>query len=608
MEISLRRQLCLVGFVLAAMAIVPGSPFRVTVAPLVYSLSKVLLGGPVEARVVVLALLGLSVWSILRLWAEWQRLTREERMLVSCREELQNRLLPLDGSELQQWLRGAPAESALIRAVQALWDARILQSPNIEAISGVLAGLEGTRANLGRTVSNRLMLLSLFGTVVGLAGVIATLQPQLAAAKNSGDVESLLSNLESTLLTMGTAFSSTAWGILLASLMAWLAGRVNDRRADYVAEVQHFIVAELAPPLLPVSQSSAADQMRHLVLESQQYLREHRQFLHDLRLESRNHLQDLVAENHKVVEVTKQLVIGVESSMTNATSGLHQALTEAGGYVVEGAKAQIEVARQLDALLGQATSDLENACHEISLHAQSVTGMNVQVLNSYKALDATIERVERALDGQRGSIQDVLTQQRDEAATWAAAHREQSEQALELQRATTSALADDMATRLENVADQVKHLLQRAEPKLPSPEEWSCLQQTMRRCSDAAQAFAEGAERLGKSSDCAGFAASNEARNLAVQDLERLLQAAAQQVVSGVSATQGSLRNDLQTIGHQVAEARQMLAHIAHLLSRPGLSTPPDRPGSDGYAGALSVTPPPTPQNSFWERILRWWR
>ena len=548
------------------------------------TLTGILLNPPDESKVIILALLALAAGVFVRLVADRRQLRREEVALAALRARLRQ---PASNGLLQDLttvLADQPRDSVLVRAVAAVWQVRNLQTPDLEAISASVFVLEARRSGIGRTAANRLLLLSLLGTIIGLAGVIGTLQSQIGAAQG-GDVNALLSNLQGTLTTMGTAFASTAYGILLAVFISVHASQVNGRRSQHVAEVQYFAVCELAPLLLPVSLPQAIVQIEALVWQSEAFVAESRTLLDETRVRNVAYLQELDQKTRASARMTADVVAGIEKTIRDAAKEVHDALADAGKYVVDGAKAQIDVAKRLDSLLGQSTTSMANAAADLKSGMQDLAGASNTVQSAYTGLNAAVYDLKTSLDGQAKTIGEAARSGLENAAKAAAAQQaataavaQQAATAANNQQAATEKQAKDLAGALQGVTDQLTDFLRRAEPKFPSDQEWSRLQKTLERCAEASSSFATAADRLGRDGLAGQRAAS--APSITSAEMQQLLTSVTRQITDSISSAPDSLRGDLRTLSQDLRQAIQRMEQLGQQAAQRRPEQPLYRPQS----------------------------
>ncbi len=220
----------------------------------------------------VIFLLVLAVRQVLSLRGHFHA---ERKGLAACQDDLRRRRAAgdlIDQSVIDQWLGMTPREGLVHRVIAAVWAHRQSASPDLEAISSMLERSEAARLSPLRGAPNRFLLAGLLGTVMGLAGVVGTLGPQIQGALSSTDPRLLTQNLGITLLHMQDAFACTAWGILCAILVAFLTSKVASEQSNLLAEVQQFGLRDLSPLVFPQSKEAQLDDMRRVLLMSQQFL------------------------------------------------------------------------------------------------------------------------------------------------------------------------------------------------------------------------------------------------------------------------------------------------------------------------------------------------
>jgi hypothetical protein len=503
------------------------------VARLAGAIGSVFFHPPDEALIVIVSLILVSIKTAAELVKSNVRLARESNVLLDFRDRI--RIIPGTPSEtdLRIALQEANADSALVRALQGVWDARNLQSVDLEAISNAAFGLELRHMGVGRTTANRLMLLSLLGTVMGLAGVIGSLQPQLIAAQRSGDVEALLSNLQGTLTSMGTAFASTAWGIVLASSIAWYAGRVNARRASHVAEVQYLVVTEVAPRILPLSVPMAITRITELVAQSESLISENRAVLFGIREESSVHLDRLRQHNQASTLEMATFASAIRSTINTAVQNLHDGLVEAGRYAVQGAGVLIDIAKQLEDLLGRSTASMENAASELKVSLTELAGSARTMQHSYRAMDDSVTELRDALKGQARAIDDVIQGRLVQAMSLAEANQ-----------AALNSVADTLVGRLNASNSQLSEILKRAEPKLPTAKDWDRLQKILQQCTEAANSFA-------------ATRGDSVSEGITAAEMQQLLSTFSSRIVEAQPSNLPDIQADILQLQREIARLRQ---------------------------------------------------
>ena len=576
-------------------------PLAVRLTRIWHTLGSVLFYPPDESKIVILCLLALAAATLVRLGRDGKRLSSEETALKVIRTKVKLAGGRIGSQELTDALREQPVDSVLVRAVQAVWQARNLQTPDLEAISASVFVLESRRSQIGRPVANRLLLISLLGTIVGLAGVIGTLQSQIGSARG-GDVDALLLNLQGTLTTMGTAFASTAYGILLSVFIAFRSSEINERRSHHVAEVQYFAVCELAPRLLPVSLPQAISEIEALVEQSQAFVAESRQILDETRLRNVTYLQDLDKTTRESARLTANVVAGIEKTIRDAAKEVHDAMADAGRYVVDGAKAQITVAKSLDKLLGQATTSMENTVIDLKTGMQDLSNASTTVQSAYKGLNSVVGDLKTSLDGQAQSIGDAARGRLNEAASLAAAQQQQASQQATAQQVAMKKLSDDVTATLTNMMNQMSEFLRRSEPKLPTEQEWSRLQKTLDRCAEASASFATAVGRLEKDGLAGPVSRAAGPTGVTSAEMQNLLTTVTRQVTDSISAAPQPLREDLRALSQDLRQTFQRMEQLSQQaasrrveqpnrvaeqpLYRPSSALPPSRPSEPPAYGS----------------------
>ena len=553
-----------------------------------HTLGDILLHPPDESKIIIIALLAMTAALLVRIRHDQNQVRQEEVALEALRLKMRQQQGRVELKDLTAVLQNQPSQSVLVRAVQAIWRARNLQTPDLEAISAAVFVLEAKRTGLGRSVANRLLLLSLLGTVIGLAGVIGTLQTQIGSA-SGGDPEVLLRQLQGTLTTMGTAFASTAYGIILCVFVAARVSQANERRSQHVAEVQYFAVCELAPSLLPVSLPQAISQIESLVWQSGAFVAESRTLLDETRVQNVAYLQDLDTKTRESAQMTASVVAGIETTIRAAAQEVHDALANAGKYVVEGAKAQITVAKSLDKLLGESTTSMENAAADLKTGLHDLSGASTIVQSAYKGLNSAVTDLKTSLDGQAQSIGDAARGRIAEATALATAQQAAAKQATEaasaaatVQQASLKRVSDDITQSLTNLAAQITEFVRRTEPKLPSDQDWSRLQKTLDRCAEASASFAGAVGRLEKDglTNVSSRPAAGGNGGITSAEMQQLLGGVTRQVTDSISTAPQPLREDLRVFSQDIRQAIQRMEQMSQQTAQRRPEQPPYRPPS----------------------------
>ena len=172
-----------------------------------------------------------------------------------------------------------PERSLIRRVVLAVTRARTLATPDTQAATEAVIQVGESRLGLVRNVPNLLMLAGLLGTVLGLAGSLSTLAPQLAVAAQATAPAQLAKSLGETMTAMQGAFGCSLWGILLSLTSSMLFSLVSRRQEAFQDEVAQFVHSELIPAVFPRTLTSQMDRMsRHLRDVSSGFREIHSQF------------------------------------------------------------------------------------------------------------------------------------------------------------------------------------------------------------------------------------------------------------------------------------------------------------------------------------------
>lgn len=463
------------------------------------ALVTVLIHPSEEARIVVTLLVVIWSYTLFATAQNAVRLRAERKLLNDLRQTLPATPDTQVASLLQTKLSGAENDTLLVQAVQSVWDARQIATPDLEAISASLAGLAERKSGVGAGVGNRLMLLSLLGTVLGLAQVISTLDPQIKAASVSGDVDAIFKNLNNTLIQMGTAFSSTAWGILLSTVLSWATATGSAARQDYVARVQHFAVAELAPRLVISSPAAAIDSFRNAILQGERLLTDVRATV-EQSTKTQTLMADTLRDAHTAIRTeTQSFVQKVEAVFVQNAAQFAQNMQHVATSVVAGAQAQSDAATQLDTLLRESTADLANAADSLHAAATVVSGLDASI----SRMDGTAKQMNTDLVNVAPQLQTLFAAQantlaqanKQQADSFTAAAVEQSQAAdarLTRQEAAFAQGLSALNAELSQAVRSVQTLVTAVQPRLPSPAELDKLRTTIDALTKAADAMTRG--------------------------------------------------------------------------------------------------------------------
>ena len=158
--------------------------------------------------VLLVIMLPLTVYfAVTVLWARLDAHTEHTR-LRAVQVKVQPALDTEDPPEAEEMAeevlavaRSYPERSLIRRVVVAVTRARTLATPDTQAATEAVIQVAESRLGLVRNVPNLLMLAGLLGTVLGLAGSLSTLAPQLAAAAQATAPTQLARSLGDTMTT-----------------------------------------------------------------------------------------------------------------------------------------------------------------------------------------------------------------------------------------------------------------------------------------------------------------------------------------------------------------------------------------------------------------------
>lgn len=223
--------------------------------------------------VIIAIIIPISIYAFYQLWNVQRHLKAEFLVLSKCQD-----LVPVDiandeaETAIERWLSSAPKDSLVTRATRALWKVRGTPNPDLEAISTLLDQSEVTRLSFARAAPNLLLLAGLLGTVIGLAGSISTLGPQVQNTIQIKDPTELTRNLGVTLQHMQTAFTCTLWGILMAIFVAMTTRVIASKQSDFLSKVQEFMIYDLVPRLIPETQVAQLNDISRVLAAGQNFL------------------------------------------------------------------------------------------------------------------------------------------------------------------------------------------------------------------------------------------------------------------------------------------------------------------------------------------------
>lgn len=229
--------------------------------------------------IVVVIIVGLAIFSLIRLRAINGSLASEMAHLRTTADELQEALGSGQSiSDDQLWQRIHALPQGVTRIVlTTLQSVKRLPNPDLSLAINAASHFEARRLFSLRMLPNSLMMIGLFGTVVGLAGVVGTLSPQLDSALDLGNPTDLKAALGQTLAEMQTAFACTIYGVLFSLIVARALGSTSRLQSTVLQVAEEITIYEFAPILLPESQEAQIEDFRQVLRDSQRFLDDFRE-------------------------------------------------------------------------------------------------------------------------------------------------------------------------------------------------------------------------------------------------------------------------------------------------------------------------------------------
>jgi len=290
-----------------------------------------------EGWAVIAVIVAAFAYCLYRLWCIRHDLAREERDLAAAREATRQHGLAVAASHLSRWLPGADGavarDTTVAVAVRSVWASRHLAGTDLEAIATLLAQREARRLAAVRAYPNRLMLLGLLGTVIGLAGALTPLAAQMTQIKDATDPTALSQELDKMLRHMNQAFACTAWGIVAAVLSSFGIATVGGRQVALLGDIQDFTLSEFAPVVLPRGQEAHLENIETILRRSQEFLEAVGTRMDNSAKEFSAAIEDAGAAMQRSLTRLNDLAGGVSSTLTTASDNVRRAAETMEGSV-----------------------------------------------------------------------------------------------------------------------------------------------------------------------------------------------------------------------------------------------------------------------------------
>lgn len=325
-----------------------------------------------EGMFVVLVILALAGYAFFRSRNVMTALRQHEGAI----KQFQGDAGAWDERSVPQKLQQQGATGTILGEVWShLWQVRQLPGVDIQTAFMALPLLEDEALAKLRQRPNQLMLLGLFGTVLGLSLTIGNFAPQLKTALASlatgGSPDSLNDGLGVLLERMKVAFICTLWGVAGSLVVARaVVLPVTQYRDRVQRQLEQFVMFQLTP----LAWASSTRREEALLAS----------FAHN-----RTALEQ--------IHGTLQDQLGVFESRTTATveaiHGAGQRLEEAGGRAADAANASAEANRQATLTLQNVSAALNTGEAALTTSIQSLD-RNLEALNlqqtAYEATQAHV--------------------------------------------------------------------------------------------------------------------------------------------------------------------------------------------------------------------------
>lgn len=205
--------------------------------------------------VVSMVITAVGLYSLIDIWRAWRELRAEDDALhkfeatLSKRTSAQDPTLldhPENGRNRIQDARKSISDRSIIsQRVDALFlIERAGDDPETSAIVSQLVSQFERRLSLVRWLANAVVLLGLFGTLLGLSTAVSSVQNLVGAPAASVGGQSLTSPgdiadpMTGAIRGLGTAFSATLLGLTFAILIGFLVIQLRRRQTAYVERIE----------------------------------------------------------------------------------------------------------------------------------------------------------------------------------------------------------------------------------------------------------------------------------------------------------------------------------------------------------------------------------
>lgn len=417
---------------------------------------------PPEGWVVVGFILVLAGWAGWSLWWEYQRLQREDEEVLAAVRRVIEQTKSLGGDpveQLSQWAtRSELRDTLTARAVRTVLAMREARNPDMEATLTMLDYSEASRLNLARSAPNWLLLLGIAGTVIGLASAVVPLAPQIQAAIGAADPGVASQSMAKTLEAMRHAFACSLWGILMAVLVSIGTRKVVSKQQQTVAEVQEFVLNEIAHVLLPKSEAIQLEEIQRTLRSGQHFLQQVNKEIERVT----GLMQQAANEFNNVLTTTVQRMAEIGDSLRQSAEEIQQTLLQATQSVQSSTNRLTESAESLRTSSDQLREyhhDLRNAYAELhNLYNKSKQDLEDAITRQIERIGEYRQAIERLSNQVVERLMNISTDLRDSQDRFKQAREQILQSAMEIRdtiRASFEWLQGELDTVLKQHRDQM---------------------------------------------------------------------------------------------------------------------------------------------------------
>lgn len=336
-----------------------------------------------EGWAVIVLILAVAAVAVQNLVRNSRRLTSEAQLLENHRY----RTGKMTRSELVEYLKTLQKDTTVGTALHAVYGFRDAQSIDMEAIATLLNQKEASHLSFPRLAPNLLLLFGLFGTVLGLAGAVGTLSPQISESIRTTNPETLTSALSVTLSHMQTAFACTLWGILCATGISLSTRKIAAKQNEIIAEIQQFVIHEVAPKVILANERVQIEELRKVVSESRSVLAQIAGQMQQVSEQFKAEMQVIsqsLSENVDIFRRTLDTSLNHAEQTVTTLAQTSQSIAESLGSVVENIQGTVKEARTTADSINQSTRSLGE-------YHQKLTEVQERITQTYQDTQRQLE-------------------------------------------------------------------------------------------------------------------------------------------------------------------------------------------------------------------------